>query len=173
MGLEVRGVRPEEYEAAGAVTALAYEEFGSSGVTDWAEYRRRIADVASRASHTLVLVAVEEGRILGTVTLELDGRVPGGHERPTLGPRQAHVRMLGVHPEARGRGIAKALMRACIAHARRAGKSFITLDTTEQMKAAQHLYEAMGFRRRPDLVFDDGFRLRMYELPLSASRHRD
>jgi ribosomal protein S18 acetylase RimI-like enzyme len=166
MGLEVREVRPEEYEAAGAVTALAYEEFGRVGETDWDDYRRRIADVASRADHTLVLGAIEGGRILGTVTLELYHRVPGGHERPPLGPDQAHVRMLGVHPDARGRGIGRRLMHACIDEARRAGKSVMTLDTTERMEAAQRLYEAMGFRRGPDLVFDDGFRLRLYELRL-------
>jgi ribosomal protein S18 acetylase RimI-like enzyme len=165
MVLEVRKVLPEEYEDAGAVTALAYAEFGS-GETAWDDYRRRIADVASRADHTVVLVAIEEGHILGTVTLELEDRVPGGHERPALEANQAHVRMLGVHPEVRGRGIGKRLMYACIDHARRAGKSVMTLDTTEQMKAAQRLYESMGFRRGPDQVFDDGFRLRVYELPL-------
>lgn len=166
MGLHVREVRPEEYEAAGAATALAYREFGASGDTDWDEYRRRIADVASRADHTLVLAAIEDGQILGTVTLELHERVPGGHERPPLAPDQVHVRMLGVHPEARGRGIGKHLMHASIDEARRAGKSRMTLDTTEHMKAAQRLYESMGFRRGPDLVFDDGFRLRFYELSL-------
>jgi ribosomal protein S18 acetylase RimI-like enzyme len=74
--------------------------------------------------------------------------------------------MLGVHPDTRGRGIGKRLMHAAMDEARRAGKSVITLDTTEGMKAAQRLYEAMGFRRGPDVVFDDGFRLRLYELPL-------
>jgi hypothetical protein len=34
------------------------------------------------------------------------------------------------------------------------------------MTAAQRLYEAMGFVRGPDLVWDDGFRLRTYELAL-------
>lgn len=166
MGLEVRGVRPEEHEAAGAVTALAYKEFGRPDENGWDDYRRRVADVASRVGRTLVLVAMEDGRILGTVTLELEERVQGGHERPPLAPDEACVRMLGVDPEARGRGVGRRLMRACIDEARRAGKVRLTLDTTEQMKAAQHLYESMGFRRGPDQVFDDGFRLRTYELSL-------
>lgn len=166
MALEVREVRPEEYEAAGVVTALAYKEFGPPGESGWDDYRRRIADVASRADRTVVLLAIEEGRILGTVTLELEDRVPGGHERPALEPDQAHVRMLGVHPDAQGRGIGKRLMLACIDRARREGKARMSLDTTDQMKVAQHLYESMGFRREPDQVFDDGFRLRVYELPL-------
>ncbi len=163
MAIEVRRLRPDEYAVAGEVTALAYQEFGSGG---WNEYRARIADVASRADRTVVLGAVEDGRILGTATLELDQRVQGGHDRPPLLPGEAHVRMLGVHPEARRRRIGRRLMDACVEEARRAGKTVMTLDTTEQMRAAQQLYESMGFRRAADQVFDDGFRLRVYELPL-------
>lgn len=166
MGIQVRKPHPDEYEQAGAVTALAYEEFGGPGETGWDDYRRRVADVASRVDRTVVFAAFEHGRILGTVTLELEDRVPGGHERPRLEAWEAHIRMLGVHPEARGRGVGRLLMHACIEEARRAGKSVVTLDTTEQMQSAQRLYESMGFRRRPDLVFDDGFRLRFYELAL-------
>jgi ribosomal protein S18 acetylase RimI-like enzyme len=165
MTLEVRAVRPEEYERAGEVTALAYQEF-SPGDTGWEEYRRRVADIASRADRSLVLAAVEDGNVLGTATLELEGRIPGGHERPPLAPGEAHLRMLGVHPEAQGRGIGRRIMEACIEEARLAGKSVMTLDTTERMEAALHLYESMGFRRGPDLVFDDSFRLRFYELRL-------
>lgn len=166
MSIEVRRARPEEYERAGEVTALAYKEFGSPGETGWDEYRRRVADVRSRADRALVLVALEDGHILGTATLELEEWVPGGHERPPLAPGEAHLRMLGVHPDAQGRGIGRRIMQACIEEARRAGKSLMTLDTTEQMKVAVRLYESMGFTRRPDLVFDDGFRLRFYELRL-------
>jgi hypothetical protein len=34
------------------------------------------------------------------------------------------------------------------------------------MRVAQRLYESMGYVRGDDLVFDDGFRLRTYELRL-------
>jgi ribosomal protein S18 acetylase RimI-like enzyme len=166
MGIEVRAVRPDEYEQAGVVTALAYRDFGSPGETGWDDYRRRIADVASRADRALVLVAVEDKQILGSATLELEERIPGGHERPPLAPGEAHLRMLGVHPDAQGRGVGRRIMDACVEEARRAGKTVMTLDTTEQMEVAVRMYESMGFRRRPDLVFDDGFRLRFYELPL-------
>jgi len=74
--------------------------------------------------------------------------------------------MLGVHPEARRRGIARALMEACLKEAHRGGKRRMTLETTPAMTAAQRLYESMGFRRGPDQVYDDGFRLLSYELGL-------
>jgi ribosomal protein S18 acetylase RimI-like enzyme len=164
--VEIRPVRPEEAEEAGGVTARAYREFVPEDTSPNADYLRRVADVASRAGHALVLGAVEDGRVLGSVTVELEHRIPGGHPRPPLEPDQAHVRMLGVDPEARGRGIGRALMDACLEEARRAGKRRVTLETTEVMHAAQGLYESTGFRRGPDQIYDDGFRLRTYELRL-------
>lgn len=164
MAVEVRPVRPEEYEEAGAVTALAYREFIRPGEEGWERYLGELADVAGRAQRALVLVAAEEGRILGTVTLELSGRVEEEHE--PLPPHEAHVRMLGVLPEARGRGAGRLLVEACIQEARAAGKSLLTLNTTPRMRAAQAMYESMGFARGPDRVFDDGFVLYSYSYSL-------
>jgi GNAT superfamily N-acetyltransferase len=164
--IEVRAVRPQEYDEVGRITALAYREFAPPGNQDWGEYLSRIANVSQRAGRALVLGAFEDGRALGTVTVELDRRIEGGHDRDPLEPDEAHIRMLGVDPEARGRGIGRVLMDAAVAEARRAGKRRMTLGTTERMVAAHRLYESMGFLRGPDQVFDDGFRLRTYELPL-------
>ena len=172
MTVEVRDVRPDEYAEAGRVTADAYREFATKG-RDWDGYLRRLADVADRVRRTRVLVAVEEGRILGTLTLELDGRTDeGAHDREAepLAPGEAHVRMLGVAKDARGRGIGRLLMDACLAEARRAGKTFVTLNTTERMTAAQSMYESMGFERGEDWVFDDGFVLLSYSLRLDEGR---
>jgi ribosomal protein S18 acetylase RimI-like enzyme len=167
MVLEVRRARPSEYDEAGRVTALAYREFAHPGDRDWDEYLAFIADVERRAGRTTVLVAVEDGRIVGSVTLELDGRTEP--DDPPLGPEQAHVRMLGVHPDARGRGVARTLMEASAELARAAGKRRLTLHTTQRMTAAQRMYESMGFRRAPDRVFPDGFVLLGYERDLEPA----
>ena len=163
--LEIREARPDEYAEAGAVTAMAYREFVRQGDTGWEEYLQRIADVEGRAGRTTIFVAVDGERILGTATLELDGRVEP-EDDPTLAPDEAHIRMLGVHPDARRRGIALALMDACFARARGAGKSRMTLHTTERMRSARAMYEGLGFRRLPDRVFPDGFVLLTYEKPI-------
>jgi ribosomal protein S18 acetylase RimI-like enzyme len=163
--VEIRRLRPEEFEEAGAVTAAAYGEF-ADGASPNPDYVARLADVGTRADHAVVLGALEDGRVLGTVTLELDRRIPGGHPRPPLEPDQAHVRMLGVDKSARRRGAGRALMEACMEEARRAGKSRLTLETTETMTAARRLYESMGFVRGPDELYDDGFRLRTYSYRL-------
>jgi len=166
MAIEVRRALPAEYEEAGRVTALAYREFVRPEDGDWNDYLDRIADVRDRAGRTVVLVAVEDGRILGSATLELEGRTEEGE--PPVPPDEAHLRMLGVHPDARRRGIARMLMDASVEEARRAGKRRLTLNTTRRMRAAQSMYEALGFERLDDRVFPDGFVLLGYEKRLDA-----
>jgi GNAT superfamily N-acetyltransferase len=158
MTVEVRPARPEEYQETGRVTALAYREFADSD--SWDRYLELIADVGARADIALVLAAFEDGRVLGSATLELDRRIED--DDPALPPEQAEIRMLGVDPDRRGRGVARALMDACFAWAARAGKTRMLLHTTQRMKVAREMYEAMGFERLPDRTFPDGFVLLTY-----------
>ncbi len=153
-----------EHAAAGQVTAAAYREFVRPGDDDWERYLLRIADVASRADQTTILVAVDDGRVVGSLTLEIDGRVRADEddEQRPLDPEEAHIRMLGVDPAARARGVARALMAESEELARAAGKTFMTLNTTHRMKAAQAMYERLGYERTPDIVFPDGFVLLGY-----------
>jgi ribosomal protein S18 acetylase RimI-like enzyme len=161
MTVEIRDARTEEFSEAGRVTAEAYREFVQPGETAWEEYLTQIADVAGRAPRTRILVAVEGGRILGSATLELDGRVEPDDD-PVLIPGEAHIRMLGVAPHARGRHVATALMAACERLALEAGCSRMTLHTTHRMSAARAMYEALGYERLRDRVFPDGFVLLSY-----------
>jgi len=165
MTIEVRPVRDAERAEAGRVTALAYREFVGPGEQTWEEYLGHIADVAGRAERALVLVAVDHGRILGSATLELDTRVEP-EDDPPLAPGESHIRMLGVDPDERGKGVARALMDACFDEARARGKRWISLHTTERMRTAQAMYERFGFERKPDRVFPDGFVLLSYEKPI-------
>ena len=164
MTIEIRESRAEEHAQAGAVAAHAYREFAREDDPDWQEYLTRLADVADRASRTTILVAVEGGRIVGTVTLELEGRTE--QESDPLRPHEAHIRMLGVAPDARGRGIGRMIMEACEERASASGRTLITLNTTERMKSAQRMYGSMGYTRGEDRVFPDGFVLLSYSKQL-------
>jgi ribosomal protein S18 acetylase RimI-like enzyme len=166
--VEIREATSDEYAEAGRVTADAYREFIRPGDEDWERHLLRIADVADRADRTTILVAVEDGLLLGSLTLELDARVrdEGGEEQRPLDPEEAHIRMLGVDPAARARGVARALMAESEARARAAGKTFMTLRTTQRMKAAQAMYERLGYERTPNIVFPDGFVLLGYSKSL-------
>jgi ribosomal protein S18 acetylase RimI-like enzyme len=159
--IDVHPVRPEEMHEAGRVTALAYREFVGPGDAGWERYLGEIADVAGRVDRSVVLVAVEDGRILGSATLEIDDRIEA--EGRPLEPDEVSLRMLGVDPDVRGRGVARALIAASFDEARSRGKRRMTLHTTNRMTAAQSMYETLGFDRLPDRVFPDGFVLLTYE----------
>jgi len=160
-GVTVREASPNEHAEAGRVTAEAYRQFARDGDTDWLDYLELIADVAARADRTTIFVALDGDRVVGSATLELHDRVDTDDDEP-LQPGESHIRMLGVEPAARGRGAARALVHACIDRARARGKTFMTLHTTERMRDAQRMYEAMGFARLEDRVLDDGFVLMTY-----------
>ena len=148
--VEIRPVEPGEYEEAGRVTALAYREFVPPDPSPgWEEYLDSIADIAGRGDRTTVLVAVENGRIVGSATIEIDATV--GDDDRELPPDVAALRMLGVDPAVRRAGIGRALVEASMDAARARGKRRFILRTTSRMTSAQRLYESMGFRRDPSL----------------------
>jgi ribosomal protein S18 acetylase RimI-like enzyme len=170
MAIVTREAVPEDYAEAGRITAEAYREFVPPDADgDWQRYLVRLANVGERAARTTVLVAIEEGRIIGCVTLELESRVRDGDGDAPLEPGEAHIRMLGVDPAARARGAGSRLMAECEARARAAGKTFVTLHTTKKMLAARRMYERLGYVRDADRVFPDGFVLLGYRKELSGS----
>ncbi|TMB92940.1 MAG: GNAT family N-acetyltransferase [Chloroflexi bacterium] len=163
----VRLVQPGEHHDAGAATARAFMEFAPERDSEWRAYLARIADVAGRVSRAIVLVALNDGVIVGSATLELEQRIRDDPERP-LGNDEAHLRMVGVDPAYRGHGVARRLVLACIDLARTNGKRRLTLDTGERMHAARALYEGLGFRRSGSREMDGGLVLQSYELRLDA-----
>jgi GNAT superfamily N-acetyltransferase len=84
----------------------------------------------------IVLVAAIDGEVVGTVQLDYD--------TPPNQPHRAEVKKLLVHPEARRKGIARALMLAIEQRARDVGRSLLTLDTRSD-DAAEPLYAGMGY----------------------------
>ena len=60
----------------------------------------------------------------------------------------AEVKRMYTRPAARGRGVAKALLRRIEAEARGAGMSVLRLETGTNQQEAIGLYERMGFRLR-------------------------
>ena len=102
MNVEIREARVDEYAEAGMVTADAYREFFDEDDQQHS-YLDEVADVAGRAPRTTILVAVDGDRIVGSATLELDGRT--SDEVGPLAPDEAHIRMVGVSADARGAGV--------------------------------------------------------------------
>ena len=165
--IEIRPLLASEYTAAGAATASAFREYLTPDKPGWEPYLARIADVGSRAEQAVVLVAVDRGVIAGSVTLELESRIGPAPSKP-LAADEAHVRMLGVSPEHRGRGIARRLMLACIDTARSHGKRMMTLDTEPDMIGARQLYKELGFEATGTQQREGGPLLLGYALALDS-----
>ena len=141
----IREVEPQDYDALAHLIVDVYAAELGEMLSD--DYRVHLADVARRAEGSVVLVAVEEGDLVGSITY-----VPGPESdyAEFEWADEAGIRMLVVAPHAQRRGIGSALVNECIRRARRAGKSRVSLHTTPSMKAAQRLYERLGFVRAPD-----------------------
>jgi ribosomal protein S18 acetylase RimI-like enzyme len=92
--------------------------------------------LAVTAGSRCVLLARSAGNIVGTVQLDL--------ATPPNQPHRAEVKKLLVHPNARGRGIAKSLMVALEAQAREARRTLLTLDTVTG-GPAEALYLSLGY----------------------------
>lgn len=144
MTLEIREALPEEYEAAGRITADAFVDL--VGEASLGGYLDHLRDAASRAADAVLLVAVDDDGIVGTVTYVDD---PGSRLAQTLMPGEVGIRSLAVAPGTQGRGVGAALMQVCLDRARAEGRSRIVLHTTEVMRNARRIYDRMGFVRDP------------------------
>lgn len=98
-------------------------------------WSRAIAGIA--ADEAVLLVARRDGCLSGTVMLGLD--------TPPNQPHRADVKKLLVHRRARRQGLARALMLAAEAEARRLGRILLTLDTRHG-DSAEQLYRSLGFQ---------------------------
>ena len=91
---------------------------------------------AVQAGSRTVLLARLDGHIVGTVQLDID--------TPPNQPHRAEIKKLLVHPTARRRGIARALMLAIEQLALSLGRTLLVLDTATGDKA-EPLYHSLGY----------------------------
>ncbi|WP_411101959.1 GNAT family N-acetyltransferase [Streptomyces sp. cmx-4-9] len=146
MDIVIRAALPAEYGPLGEITAQAYLGDGLLGPGE-AFYAEVLRDVAARAADGEVLVAVDDGVLLGGVTFA----PPGSPLCDIAGPGEAEFRMLAVSRAARGRGVGEALVRACTARARELeGVTRLVLSTQSGMTGARRLYGRLGFVRTPE-----------------------
>jgi GNAT superfamily N-acetyltransferase len=105
---------------------------------------------------------------------ELDGRRVGcvfcvaGDD-----PGTAQLRILLVHPDARGQGVGQRLVDTCTSFAREAGYDRVRLWTNDVLAAARRIYLAAGFRlvaEAPHHSFGADLVGQDYKLELRASQ---
>jgi ribosomal protein S18 acetylase RimI-like enzyme len=91
---------------------------------------------AADAGERVVLGALEDGELVGTVTLHLDC--------PPNQPHRGEIAKMMTRVSRRGRGIARALMLEAERIARERGRTLLTLDTGTE-DGAGIFYEKLGF----------------------------
>ncbi|HKV99882.1 MAG TPA: GNAT family N-acetyltransferase [Vicinamibacterales bacterium] len=157
----------EDFEAIAALNVAAYAEF-VSGIEpgSWDTMQKNLRNIAERARASEFLVYRAGGEIVGSVAY-----CPAGRGDPAMfAPQMAAILLLAVHPAHRGRGIARALTRACIDRARRDRAQAIALFTSDMMQSAQHLYRTLGFREEFELPPRYGVRYVRFVLPLPVEQ---
>jgi ribosomal protein S18 acetylase RimI-like enzyme len=142
--VRVRIARPGEYARVGALTVEVYVQGGL--VSPASTYVSTLADAADRAAKAELLVAETGGEIAGAVAY----CPPDSPYAELAGPDEAEFRMLAVLERARGTGVGRALVDACVERAREAGLARVRLSTQSNMHTAHRMYERMGFTRTPE-----------------------
>jgi ribosomal protein S18 acetylase RimI-like enzyme len=102
--------------------------------------RAGLARLLASPGHAAVLVARENGVVLGMVTLQFLVSTASGEPAALLED-------LVVAPRRRGSGIGSQLLGAALARARARGCRRVSLLTDVDNAAAQRFYERHGFRR--------------------------
>ncbi len=138
----IREATEAEYDEIGELTVRAYSNLLNFELRS--DYRGVLLDVAHRAQTNRVLVAEEDGVIVGTVTFVPDAT---SAEAEFDDPDAAGIRMLAVDVAHQGHGVGRELAQACVMSARASGCQRVILFTLDAMVAAQSLYRSLGFVR--------------------------
>jgi len=168
MTLEIRRIRPHEYQTVGdlIVNGYAHNDYLTKpdGSFD-GEYADMLRASAQRDAEAELWIAVEDGRIIGCVTWCPIG---SPYRELAVDDAQGEFRGLAVDPGARGRGAGRSLVEHCLELARNDGLGEVVLYSLPEMKPAHHLYESLGFARRPELDFSpvDGVTLWGYSVAI-------
>jgi len=162
---QIRPVRPDEWARWRDVRVRMLREESSYFGTRWEDalaqrpeqWQAWIAEAAAGLSKTL-LVAEDDERWVGVV---------GSFTR--VNRREVQLISMWIDPKERGRGIARALIRAVAAWAQERGRDRVCLFVQETNLPAQALYRSAGFRPTGDRELLP--RRRGFKLLFSADVH--
>lgn len=151
----IRIARADELDAIARVLADAFGALRPPPddpiAADFERYLAEVTDVRARRHGTELFVAEDGGALIGAATLYL----PGHYEPAVPGwpDTWAGLRLNAVVPEARGRGVGRALSDARIARARALGASAVGLHTSTQFAVSREMYRRSGWARVPHLDY--------------------
>lgn len=149
--IEIVPFEPKHGEAFASLVADTLREFGFERD---AELDIDLEDPAG--TYVMLWIAAVGAELAGSVALR------------DLGGGDYELKRMYLRREHRGRGVGKRLLTTALDWARANDARLVRLDTTEQMAAARHLYEASGFVRVPGDKPRQGQQRLLYELRLGS-----
>ncbi|SEH63114.1 Acetyltransferase (GNAT) family protein [Halobacillus karajensis] len=153
MKILVREALKEELPEIRMQRVSAYEDHrGAIPEEHWQALKTTISSNADQQPGVELLIAEINGDMLGSVALF--PAKTDAYEGLVAALDYPEIRVLSVIPQARGIGVASALMEECIHRAKAKGYPAIGLHTGEFMKGAIALYKNFGFVRIPQHDFE-------------------
>jgi GNAT superfamily N-acetyltransferase len=144
-GVEIRPARTDEIEEM-LPLIRAYCEFYETEPND-AGIRSMFETLITEPSQGVVLIARDDGRAVGFATLDWKWS-------SLKGARIGYLEDLFVDPEARGRGIADALIEMCAERCRELGMPALEWLTAPDNHRAQKVYNRTGAESDTFLEYD-------------------
>ncbi|MCS0601684.1 GNAT family N-acetyltransferase [Streptomyces sp. LP11] len=147
--LEIRRATAADLPAV--VAMLADDPLGAQRESpqDLTPYRAALERLDADANQHLV-VAVREGRVIGTLQLTL---IPGLSHR---GATRALIEAVRIHAEERGSGLGGRLIEWAIDTSRSLGCQMVQLTSDKSRTDAHRFYERLGF-----IASHEGFKLKL------------
>ncbi|GAA0305150.1 GNAT superfamily N-acetyltransferase [Gracilibacillus halotolerans] len=151
----VKELVSEDAEAVRLLLIESYQQYEHYFTPQaWEEYSNRIVSSIDNPNVDIIFVAELEQRVVGTLQLFRSG--VEAYEIPELQIQAPIIRLVAVHPEARGRGVGNVLLNNAIQKVKALGESSIYLHTTDFMVHAVQLYKKLGFQRDKTNDFSRG-----------------
>jgi ribosomal protein S18 acetylase RimI-like enzyme len=145
MSTTFRPYRPDDLDTLKSIMVEAFDgvsidqgierEFGQVNGHDWRWRKARHLDEDVGRDPAGVIVAEQDGAILGFVTSWIDHEAGIGH-----------IPNISLVPAARGQGLGRQLLEKTLDRFRAAGLSHAKIETLVQNAVGGHLYGSLGFR---------------------------
>jgi ribosomal protein S18 acetylase RimI-like enzyme len=156
----------EEKETLKQLGILSYNQFSKIlSPADWDTMDRFLNNDKmwdQLVNNSKIFVCEDNGKMIGMAYL-----VPSGNPTHIYPADWSYVRMVGVDPAYRGKGIAKRLTQMCVDYARQSNEKIVGLHTSEKMDDARHIYESVGFAKYKEIDPIYGMKYWVYKLELT------
>jgi putative acetyltransferase len=143
----IRIIEKKDNAAIAEIIKKVMTEYGATGAGFSINDSEVVSMFESYQNKAVYFVLDLKGQILG-----------GGGVGPLIGsdPSICELKKMYFLPEARGKGLGKALIKTCLLSAKALGYKTMYLETYKTMAEAQSLYKKMGFTKIANALGNTG-----------------